>query len=152
MKSRNSSGANRPSAIFEFLRIMWNPKDHCRDNNRPPLVSILGQINPIRARLSYFFKAPFNIIPTTFNLSKRCVSSQLTWSLSMYYCFLPYNTHILSILPLWFEGPKNTCIVLYCGRVPAVNAPGCTAAECLLYKPWSLVVPACTARCLHQRP
>ena len=21
-----------------------------------------------------------------------------------------------------------------------------------LYKPWSLVVPTCTARCLHQRP
>ena len=39
----------------------------------------------------------------------------------------------------------------YCGRVPAANAPGCTAAEGLLYKPWSLVVPTCTARCLHQR-
>ena len=33
------------------------------------------------------------------------------------------------------------CIVLYCGRVPAANAPGCTAAEGLLYKPWSLVFP-----------
>ena len=43
-------------------------------------------------------------------------------------------------------------IVLYCGRVPAANAPGCTAAEGLLYKPWSLVVPTCTARCIHQRP
>ena len=44
------------------------------------------------------------------------------------------------------------CIVLYCGTVPAANAPGCTAAEGLLYKPWSVVVPTCTARCLHQRP
>ena len=43
-------------------------------------------------------------------------------------------------------------VVLYCGRVPAANAPGCAAAEGLLYKPWSLVVPTCTARCLHQRP
>ena len=43
-------------------------------------------------------------------------------------------------------------IVLYCGRVTAANAPGCTAAEGLLYKPWSLVSPICTARCLHQRP
>ena len=33
------------------------------------------------------------------------------------------------------------CIVLYFGRVPAANAPGCTAAEGLLYKPWSLVFP-----------
>ena len=38
------------------------------------------------------------------------------------------------------------CIVLCCGRVPAANAPACTAAEGLLYKPWSLVVPTCTAR------
>ena len=41
--------------------------------------------------------------------------------------------------------------VLYCivwGRVPAANAPGCTTAEGLLYKPWYLVVPTCTARCL----
>ena len=46
----------------------------------------------------------------------------------------------------------DTSIVLYYGRVPAANAPGCTAAEGLLYEPWSLVVPTCTARCLHQRP
>ena len=44
------------------------------------------------------------------------------------------------------------CIVLYCGRVPAANAPKCTAAEGLLYKSWSLVVHTCTARCPHQRP
>ena len=42
--------------------------------------------------------------------------------------------------------------VLYCGRVPAANAPGCTAAEGLFYKSWSLVFPTSTARCLHQRP
>ena len=42
--------------------------------------------------------------------------------------------------------------VLYCGRVPAAIAPGCYAAKGLLYKPWSLVIPTCTARCLHQRP
>ena len=46
----------------------------------------------------------------------------------------------------------ETCYVMLCGRVPAANAPGCTAAEGLLYKPWSLVVPTFTARCLHQRP
>ena len=34
--------------------------------------------------------------------------------------------------------------VLYCGRVSAANAPGCTAVEGLLYKPWSLVFPTCT--------
>ena len=40
---------------------------------------------------------------------------------------------------------------MYCSRVPAAKPPGCTASEGLLYKPWSLVVPTCTARCLHQR-
>ena len=46
----------------------------------------------------------------------------------------------------------HICIVLYCGRIPATNAPACTAVEGLLYKPRSLVVPTCIARCLHQRP
>ena len=48
---------------------------------------------------------------------------------------------------------KHECLYMYvCGRVLAANAPGCTAAEGLLYKPWSLVFPTCTAMCLHQRP
>ena len=38
---------------------------------------------------------------------------------------------------------------LYLDRVPATNASGCTAAEDLLYKPWSTVVLPCSARCLH---
>ena len=45
---------------------------------------------------------------------------------------------------------KRNYYSLYCGRVPAAKAPGCTAAKGLLHKPWSLVVPTCTARCLHQ--
>ena len=51
-----------------------------------------------------------------------------------------------------FPWTYHLSVVLYCGRFPAANAPRCTAAEGLLYKPWSLVVPTCTARCLHQRP
>ena len=50
---------------------------------------------------------------------------------------------------------RTVCVsegfVLYCGRVPAANALGCTAAEGLLYNPWSLVLPTCIARCHHQR-
>ena len=41
--------------------------------------------------------------------------------------------------PNWFL--LRLVFVLYCGRVPAANAPRCTAAEGLLYKPWSLVIP-----------
>ena len=47
---------------------------------------------------------------------------------------------------------KILSYVMLCCRVPAANAPGCTAAEGLLHKPWSLVISTCTARCLHQRP
>ena len=39
-----------------------------------------------------------------------------------------------------------------CNSVPAANAHGCTAAEGLLYKPWSLVVLTYTARSLHHTP
>ena len=60
-----------------------------------------------------------------------------------------YLRNVISSETLKF---KNRQFVLYCGRVPAANAPGCTAAEGLLYKPWSLVIPTCTARCLHQSP
>ena len=49
-------------------------------------------------------------------------------------------------------GLDDYYIVLYCGRVPVANATGCIAAEGLLYKPWSLVVPTCNARCHHQKP
>ena len=52
----------------------------------------------------------------------------------------------------YVNDPETKFSLLYCGRVPAAKAPGCTAAEGLLYKPWSLVVPTSTARCLHQRP
>ena len=50
------------------------------------------------------------------------------------------------------QATKVLTLYTYCGRVPAANVPGSTAAEGLLYKPWSLVVSTCTARCLHQRP
>ena len=61
----------------------------------------------------------------------------------------PYRGHLFSLSSGWKNQPSD-CVTL-CGRVPAANASGCTAAEGLLYKPWSLVVPTCTSRCLHQR-
>ena len=71
---------------------------------------------------------------------------------------LHWKGQIIEWVVDWIEvcGRMYVCtyvyIVLHCGRVPVANAPGCTAAEGLLYKPWSLVVPTCTAKCLHQRP
>ena len=70
------------------------------------------------------------------------------WSVIMFlrYVVLFFYHFLRLLLQL-----SSRCIVLYCGRIPAANAAGCTAAEGLLYKPWSLVVPTWTARCPHQR-
>ena len=41
-----------------------------------------------------------------------------------------------AVVSLFMKSLKvSCCIVLYCGRGPAANAPGCTVAEGLLYKP-----------------
>ena len=49
-----------------------------------------------------------------------------------------YGVILIQIVPLHLRlSYLQACqykIVLYCGRVPAANAPGCTAAEGLLYK------------------
>ena len=55
-----------------------------------------------------------------------------------------YDTSAPNIRAFFQNNALN--FVLYCGRVQAANSRGCTATEGLLYKPWSLVVPTCTAR------
>ena len=57
--------------------------------------------------------------------------------------FSPHSDHFSFVLSELYH---QCSIVLYCSRVPAANAPGCTAAEGLLCKPWSLVVLTYTAR------
>ena len=64
---------------------------------------------------------------------------------------VPLSRYMNNLLRGRTETAWDLYIVLYCGRVPATNAPGCTAAEGLLYKHWSLVVPTCTARCHQHR-
>jgi hypothetical protein len=44
-----------PQPVKEIPRILRDPKFHYSANNSPPLVSILGQINPISALLSDLF-------------------------------------------------------------------------------------------------
>ena len=72
----------------------------------------------------------------------------------MYFVYLmvPCDLYFTSCTSILYSELLLKLFVLYCSRVPAANAPRCTEAEGLLYKPWSLIVPTCTARCLHQRP
>ena len=62
------------------------------------------------------------------------------------------NSNSFYFVPGHYTKKKNLTLKEYFIVVPVANASWCTAAEGLLYKPWSLVVPTCTARCLHQRP
>jgi hypothetical protein len=78
--------ANSISASQEILRILWNPKIYYRIQKQPAAVSILSQINPVRASPSYLLMIHFNIIVLS---TPR--SSQRALSLHHLSC-LPYVT------------------------------------------------------------
>jgi hypothetical protein len=46
----------------EFPKTLWNPKDHYRVHNNPPLVPILNEINPVHTISSYLSKTHFLIL------------------------------------------------------------------------------------------
>ena len=54
--------ANRFEASKEIPRISRKPKDHYRTHKRPPLVSILGQPNPVHIPTSKLLEIHPNII------------------------------------------------------------------------------------------
>jgi hypothetical protein len=72
-----SWGAANCAAPQELPSILWNPKVQYRVHKSPPLVPILGYVNPIHSIPSYLSKIHFNIVhpPTSW-------SSQ--WSLSFW--------------------------------------------------------------------
>ena len=58
--------ANWFATSQEIPRISRNPKVHYRTHKRPPLVSILGQPNPVHIPTSYFLEFHPNIVhPST---------------------------------------------------------------------------------------
>jgi hypothetical protein len=52
--------ANSCSATQESPSILWTPHAHFRVHERPSLVPILSQMNPVHAS-TYFFKIHFNL-------------------------------------------------------------------------------------------
>jgi hypothetical protein len=50
-----------PRLVKKFLRILWNPKVHYRDQKIPPLFAILSRVNSVPVIPSDFPKIQFNI-------------------------------------------------------------------------------------------
>ena len=71
-----SGEANWFAASQEIPRISRNPKVHYRTHKRPPLVSILGQPNPVHIPTSHLLEIHTNIIHPSTPRSPQ-------WSLSL---------------------------------------------------------------------
>jgi len=79
MEQNPSGEVNSHSHSQEILRLVWNPKVHCRVHKSPPPVCILSQMHPIHTFSPCLFKVRSNIIISTFRClgrSKESVQTQ----------------------------------------------------------------------------
>jgi hypothetical protein len=95
MVQSTSWAANWFAASQEIPHISRNPKVHYRTHKRPPLVSILGQPNPVHIPTSHLLQIHPNIIHSSTPRSPQ-------WSLSLRYpqqdpIHYPLLTHTLQM-------------------------------------------------------
>jgi len=75
MEQSPSWDADSLSASQEIPLVLCNPKVHYSVHNRPPLVPVLSQMNPVHILSLYFYNIHSNVIlPSTPTASERCLS------------------------------------------------------------------------------
>ena len=97
MALRPSWKANWFAASQEIPRISRNPKVHYRTHKRPPLVSILGQPNPVHIPTSHFLEIHPNIIhPSTPRSPQWALSLRFPQQDPIHHPLLTHTRHMPS--------------------------------------------------------
>lgn len=90
------SEASNSSASQKILRILCNPKVHCRVNNTPSSVRIFRQISPVHVFTLIFIKIHYNIILPSIPMSLKW---SVSLSLSLSLCLSQVSPLKTSMLP-----------------------------------------------------
>jgi hypothetical protein len=99
---------NSRSAGKKVFHLLWYPKFHYLDYNRPPLIPILSQFHPVHTLTSSFFKISINII-----LPSTCWFSQMVSYLQVLRLNLFINVpRVLLIYPPVTSAPSGQNILV----------------------------------------